>query len=50
MVQQFLVMLVDHSDVSLRSLSFRLDFNEHYKAKDPKLHTPRGSHRHMART
>jgi gamma-tubulin complex component 3 len=32
MVQQFLVMLTSHSDISLRFLSFRLDFNEHYRA------------------
>ncbi|KAL5004454.1 hypothetical protein ScPMuIL_017910 [Solemya velum] len=36
MVQQFLKMLTIHQDVSLRFLSFRLDFNEHYKAKDLK--------------
>jgi len=33
MVQQFLIMLTSHSDVSLRFLSFRLDFNEHYRAR-----------------
>jgi len=49
MVQQFLVMLADHSDVSLRFLSFRLDFHEHYKAKEPKLHTP-GGRRQVSRT
>ncbi|XP_048249999.1 gamma-tubulin complex component 3 homolog [Haliotis rufescens] len=40
MVQQFLVMLTSHQDVSLRFLSFRLDFNEHYKAREPKLKSP----------
>lgn len=40
MVKQFLVMLTYHKDVSLRFLSFRLDFNEHYKAKEPKLRSP----------
>ncbi|CAH1785133.1 unnamed protein product [Owenia fusiformis] len=40
MVQQFLVMLQSHSDVSLRFLSFRLDFNEHYREKEPKLRSP----------
>ena len=40
MVQQFLVMLTTHQDVNLRFLSFRLDFNEHYKKKDPKIRSP----------
>lgn len=40
MLQQFLVMLNDHSDVSLRSLCFRLDFNEYYKNNEPKLRSP----------
>ncbi|KAK3095374.1 hypothetical protein FSP39_013926 [Pinctada imbricata] len=40
MVQQFLVMLTTHQDVSLRFLSFRLDFNENYKSKEPKLQSP----------
>ncbi|XP_050408701.1 gamma-tubulin complex component 3 homolog [Patella vulgata] len=35
MVQQFLVMLTCHPDVNLRFLSFRLDFNENYKARAP---------------
>lgn len=30
-VQQFLVLLMTSSDESLRFLSFRLDFNEHYR-------------------
>jgi len=34
MIQQFLVMLTRHSDASLRFLSFRLDFNEHYNTKE----------------
>ncbi|ELU14115.1 hypothetical protein CAPTEDRAFT_224608 [Capitella teleta] len=37
MVQQFLVMLMGIPDINLRFLSVRLDFNEHYKAKEPKL-------------
>ena len=40
MLQQFLVMLNSHSDVSLRFLCFRLDFNEHYKKIEPKLRSP----------
>ncbi|CAC5369535.1 TUBGCP3 [Mytilus coruscus] len=40
MVKQFLVMVTTHQDVSLRFLSFRLDFNEHYKSKEPKLQSP----------
>ncbi|KAK7805722.1 hypothetical protein U0070_010943 [Myodes glareolus] len=36
-VQQFLVLLTTSSDESLRFLSFRLDFNEHYKAREPRL-------------
>ncbi|XP_069493082.1 gamma-tubulin complex component 3 isoform X1 [Ambystoma mexicanum] len=36
-VQQFLVLLTQSTDESLRFLSFRLDFNEHYKARDPRL-------------
>lgn len=31
-VQQFLVLLMTSSDESLRFLSFRLDFNEHYRS------------------
>lgn len=30
-VQHFLVLLINSSDESLRFLSFRLDFNEHYR-------------------
>lgn len=37
MVEQFLVMLTSHSDVSLRFLSFRLNFNEHYHTKASKI-------------
>lgn len=36
-VQQFLVLLTTSSDESLRFLSFRLDFNEHYRAREPRL-------------
>eukprot|EP00795_Rhopilema_esculentum_P016861 gene16861-8336_t len=44
MLRQFLVMLKSHSDVSLQFLCFRLDFNEHYKSKEPKLRTPMPRH------
>lgn len=40
MVQKFLVMLTAHSDDSLRLLAVRLDFNEVYKAREPKLRSP----------
>ena len=40
MVQQLLMMLTSHHDVSLRFLRFRLDFNEHYKKIEPKLRSP----------
>lgn len=40
MLQHFLVMLNNHSDVSLRFLCFRLDFNEYYKNNEPKLRSP----------
>lgn len=39
MVQKFLLMLHDHDDPNLRFLSFRLDFNEHYKSRNTRLHT-----------
>ncbi|XP_067127787.1 gamma-tubulin complex component 3 homolog [Centruroides vittatus] len=39
MVQKFLLMLTDHTDPNLRFLSFRLDFNEHYKSRNTRLHT-----------
>nr|XP_051697641.1 gamma-tubulin complex component 3 isoform X1 [Oryctolagus cuniculus] len=42
-VQQFLVSLTTSSDESLRFLSFRLDFNEHYKAREPRLRVSLGS-------
>ncbi|XP_021513081.1 gamma-tubulin complex component 3 [Meriones unguiculatus] len=42
-VQQFLVLLMTSSDESLRFLSFRLDFNEHYKAREPRLRVSLGS-------
>lgn len=48
MVQQFLMMLTSHQDVSLRFLSFRLDFNEHYKKREPKLRSPL-THRYSKR-
>ncbi|XP_032102140.1 gamma-tubulin complex component 3 isoform X2 [Sapajus apella] len=42
-VQQFLVLLTTSSDESLRFLSFRLDFNEHYKAREPRLRVSLGT-------
>uniref|UniRef100_A0A3B3SNA0 Tubulin gamma complex component 3 n=1 Tax=Paramormyrops kingsleyae TaxID=1676925 RepID=A0A3B3SNA0_9TELE len=44
-VQQFLVLLMSSSDESLQFLSFRLDFNEHYKARDPRLRVSLGATR-----
>ena len=32
-------------DESLRFLSFRLDFNEHYRARDPRLRASLGATR-----
>ncbi|XP_055985774.1 gamma-tubulin complex component 3 isoform X2 [Sorex fumeus] len=42
-VQQFLVLLTTSPDESLRFLSFRLDFNEHYRAREPRLRVSVGS-------
>ncbi|KAM4859980.1 LOW QUALITY PROTEIN: gamma-tubulin complex component 3 [Thomomys bottae] len=42
-VQQFLVSLTASPDESLQFLSFRLDFNEHYKAREPRLRVSLGS-------
>uniref|UniRef100_A0A480TXD0 Gamma-tubulin complex component 3 isoform 1 n=1 Tax=Sus scrofa TaxID=9823 RepID=A0A480TXD0_PIG len=42
-VQQFLVSLTTSSDESLRFLSFRLDFNEHYRAREPRLRVSLGT-------
>lgn len=42
-VQQFLVLLTTSPDESLRFLSFRLDFNEHYRAREPRLRLSLGS-------
>ena len=39
MMNKFLLMLNSHSDVNLKFLSFRLDFNEFYKSKEPRLRT-----------
>ena len=50
MVQQFLEMLTSHLDISLRFLSFRLDFNEHYKVQNPKLCSPNNYHKIKRRT
>ena len=53
MVQQFLAMLASHSDVSLRFLSFRLDFNEHYhqllSSAKSRNHGRSGSHHRAGR-
>ncbi|KFQ96850.1 Gamma-tubulin complex component 3, partial [Nipponia nippon] len=35
--------LTTSSDESLRFLSFRLDFNEHYKAREPRLRVSLGT-------
>ncbi|XP_061437874.1 gamma-tubulin complex component 3 homolog isoform X1 [Lethenteron reissneri] len=48
-VQQFLVMLTRSADESLRFLSFRLDFNEHYRARNPHLRLSLGSARSQRR-
>ncbi|KAM4700413.1 gamma-tubulin complex component 3 isoform 2-T2 [Discoglossus pictus] len=42
-VQQFLILLTTSTDESLRFLSFRLDFNEHYKAREPRLRVSLGT-------
>uniref|UniRef100_A0AAY4ELT8 Gamma-tubulin complex component n=1 Tax=Denticeps clupeoides TaxID=299321 RepID=A0AAY4ELT8_9TELE len=44
-VQQFLVLLMTSLDESLQFLSFRLDFNEHYKAREPRLRVSLGATR-----
>uniref|UniRef100_A0A8C8FN79 Gamma-tubulin complex component n=1 Tax=Oncorhynchus tshawytscha TaxID=74940 RepID=A0A8C8FN79_ONCTS len=44
-VQQFLVLIMTSPDESLRFLSFRLDFNEHYRARDPRLRASLGTTR-----
>ncbi|XP_013880082.1 gamma-tubulin complex component 3 [Austrofundulus limnaeus] len=44
-VQQFLVLLMTSTDESLRFLSFRLDFNEHYRAREPRLRVSLGAPR-----
>ncbi|XP_055019000.1 gamma-tubulin complex component 3 [Boleophthalmus pectinirostris] len=44
-VQQFLVLLMTSPDESLRFLSFRLDFNEHYRAREPRLRASLGATR-----
>lgn len=44
-VQQFLVLLMTSPDESLRFLSFRLDFNEHYRAREPRLRASLGTSR-----
>ncbi|XP_077470447.1 gamma-tubulin complex component 3 isoform X1 [Stigmatopora argus] len=44
-VQQFLVLLTTSTDESLRFLSFRLDFNEHYRAREPRLRASIGATR-----
>ncbi|XP_071951511.1 gamma-tubulin complex component 3 homolog isoform X2 [Antedon mediterranea] len=49
MVQKFLVMLTEHNDESLKLLAVRLDFNEIYKAKEPKLRSPMIYHKQRKR-
>ncbi|XP_060888482.1 gamma-tubulin complex component 3 [Labrus mixtus] len=44
-VQQFLLLLMTSQDESLRFLSFRLDFNEHYRAREPRLRASLGATR-----
>ncbi|XP_056884193.1 gamma-tubulin complex component 3 isoform X1 [Takifugu flavidus] len=44
-VQHFLVLLMTSSDESLRFLSFRLDFTEHYRAREPRLRASLGATR-----
>ncbi|KTG36173.1 hypothetical protein cypCar_00011803 [Cyprinus carpio] len=44
-VQEFLRLLMTSSDESLQFFSFRLDFNEHYKARDPRLRPSLGATR-----
>lgn len=38
-IQKFLIMLNDQDDTNLRFLSFRLDFNEHFKSRNSRLQT-----------
>ncbi|KAK1802838.1 hypothetical protein P4O66_021376 [Electrophorus voltai] len=45
LVRDFLRELMTSSDESLQFLSFRLDFNEHYKARDPRLRPSLGATR-----
>jgi gamma-tubulin complex component 3 len=40
MVRTFLLQLAVSGDRSLQCLSFRVDFNQHYKKMDARLHTP----------
>jgi len=40
MVRTFLLQLAESGDQALQFLSFRLDFNQHYKRQDARLHTP----------
>ncbi|XP_070173338.1 gamma-tubulin complex component 3-like isoform X2 [Littorina saxatilis] len=49
MVLRFLVMVTSHPDVSLRFLSFRLDFNQHYKVKEPTVRSPLAGYRQRSR-
>ncbi|KAA0721926.1 Gamma-tubulin complex component 3 -like protein [Triplophysa tibetana] len=44
-VREFLRLLMTCSDESLQFLSFRLDFNEHYKTRDPRLRPSLGASR-----
>jgi len=49
MVRTFLFQLTCSNDESLQCLSFRLDFNQHYKKRDSRLSKPLTfSHRRMS--
>ena len=39
-MRTFLLQLAMSGDQALQNLSIRLDFNQHYKRKDARLHTP----------
>ncbi|XP_067943881.1 gamma-tubulin complex component 3 homolog [Watersipora subatra] len=50
MVTKFLVMLATQADDKLQALRFRLDFNEHYQAKEPILASPQVLKKYQPRT
>ncbi|RUS81826.1 hypothetical protein EGW08_010418, partial [Elysia chlorotica] len=47
-LRQFLRMVASHADASLRFLCFRLDFNEHYKVREPRVSLHQNEIRRMA--